>query len=234
MGVLAVVLIALLVVFFLLAASVLLPVRLRFRATFVNGKLKYDASIRLPLIPRYLALPDLARVARRRKPEAREDDPATGAEGDAPPVNTPQVNDIHSRIAALQQTFETFRAHYPEISSLASHVAHSVTIHEFRVCSRLGTGDAAETALLAGGLRASFGVVLGVMRHLGMCFGKRPVLHFVPVYERAHFSADVMVISSVVPLRALIAFFRFMRHVRKSKPKSQSAVSKAVPWNTRA
>ena len=224
MGVLAVVLIVLLVVLFLLVASVLLPARFRFRATFVQGKLEYDAAVRLPLIPRYLVLSDLAR---RKRVETGDHAP----QSESPPSF---LESVRSRIQTLQQAIDSSWSHYPEISALVSYVARSVTIREFRIESALGTGDAAETALLAGGIRACFGVVLGVMRRHGIRFKKRPIVQVTPVYDRAYISADVEVVSSIVPIRGIIALFRLVKHVRKSKTELRNAVSNAASWNTKA
>lgn len=234
MGVLAVVLIVLLVVFFLLVASVLLPARFRFRATFVGGKFSFDAAVRLPLIPRFLILLSDARLKKAKGREVATKGEAGGDGGPEEAGGSERPQDTRARIEALQRVFDGLRSHYPEVKALTSYVARSVTIREFRIHSQLGTGDAAETALVAGGFRAFAGVALGLLRRSGIRFTKRPEVRILPVFDRAHLSADVEVVSSIVPLRGLIALLRLVKQVRKSKVELRSAVSKPARWNTRA
>lgn len=243
MGVLAVVLIALLVAFIFLTASVLLPVRFRFHGAFANGRASYRAGVRLPLIPWYMWLPDLAGRRRDAKtgshsgkgraatPSHQEGSPPQEAE---PAEQGTWPESIRSQLVALQETFNTLKSHFPEIAGLASYLARSVTVLEFRVISSVGTGDAAETALLAGGLRAAAGIGLGILCRQGIRFKQRPGVKISPVYDRVCVSAEVYVLASIVPLRGIIAAVRLYRHLQKAKRHARGVVSNPTGWNTRA
>lgn len=230
MGVWAIVLIIVLAVFTLLAASVLLPVRFRLRAAFRDGRFTYSAAVRHPLIPWYVMLPGLGRRRGRAVAGGHEGVSATAPASS--PESTP--GSIRSRLASLRGLVEAARSHYPEIADLVSYAARSVTVVEFIFRSSIGTGDAAGTAVLVGGLRAVAGMAMATARRKGIRFRVRPEVRISPMFDRGAILGEVHLVASVVPLRGIIAGVRLLRHVRKSKRPARGVVSKPARWNTRA
>jgi hypothetical protein len=228
LGALAVILLVVLAVIFLLALNVLLPVQFQFDASLAPDRVRYRANLRLPLIPRLFALPDLlARKKRETAAEPEQPEPASSddEEGD---------DGFWSRLPEIRRTFEMLMSQYPKIAGLASYAARAASVRKFRVSARVGTGDAYETALLVGALNAGAGVAVGLARRVGIRFTTRPFVRILPVYDRAAASAEISVIVSMVPLRGILAAFRLYREIRNAKRVSQSVVSKPAIWNTKA
>ncbi len=224
MGVLAVVLVLLLAVFLLLSASIFLPISFRLRLTYLGGRLRYDFAFRTPLVFAYFVLLDES----RRKARGRVEGPVPDKD-----ARTSQ-DDIRTRIVRLNRVLTAVRSHYPEVAEITKEAVRSVGVKEFRTLVALGTADAAQTALLAGGLRALLEVALRLAKRGGVRFDKRPVMRITPFYEHAHLSADVELVWTIVPIRGMIAAYRLRKHIRKSKTMLQNAMSNGAGWNTRA
>jgi len=246
-GVWAVVLVAVFAVVLILGANLLLPVRFAFFATFSGTKFDYDAKVRLPLIPWYIAVPKLRAIRARQSSEeragsARQGDGGTYGTGAAPMDErqggeTPSATattPIRDRLRAIWRTTQAFRSHYREISSLVSYVARAVTVDELRLDVTVGLDEAAETALLAGALQSATSVGIGLLCRKGVRFSRRPRIRVVPAYNRLCLSGMVQVRVSVVPLRGIIALGRLRSHFIKAKSLSRSVVSNRAGWNTKA
>lgn len=209
MGVFVVILLALLVAIFLLAFNVLLPVRFRFHGEFAPGRAHYRASIRLPLIPWYVALPDFGG---RRRPDPK----ATTAPRSPPEREGPQES-IWSRIDTLRGAFEMLMDYYPKIAESLSYLARAIVVEELRFHGRVGTGDACDTALLTGALGAAAGIAVTTAQRKGIRFRQRPAFRITPVYDRTTASAEVQLAASIAPWRTILVAYRLYRQFRKVK-----------------
>jgi len=202
------------------------PVRFRLHVAFARGGLRYDAQFKPPLLPWYLNVlrPRPGRRAKRLRGVAQE----TSA-----PVETGVLDRLKTLAGSARTTLAQFDEIYPKIREVVSMALRSVTVDEFRLWAAVGSGDAYETALLAGSLRALSSIGISVARRKGLRFEERPRVSVQPVYHRQHLSAELRVVASVVPWRALVvavAFYRQFKQVRRPRP----AVSKSAGWNTKA
>ncbi len=214
MGVYLVILFIALAILTVLSLGLLLPLRFRFWGVVAPGDVRYRAEIRLPLMPWYMALPDIRRKS-KKPPEA-------------------EPREQRSALDSLQKALSAFRQYYPEVAKTASNLARTVRVDRFRLSARLGTGDAYDTALLVGGTNAVVGVLLSVAQKKGIEFTERPRVNVVPVYDGMYAAAEFRLATSITPWRGIVAAFRLYRQVKSMQRAAAPVVSNARAWNTRA
>ncbi|WP_258109966.1 DUF2953 domain-containing protein [Alicyclobacillus sp. SP_1] len=78
----------------------------------------------------------------------------------------------------------------------------------------IGTGDAASTAVLSGGLWIALGTGVGMLTHV-FTFGNMPELEVTPTYQQKVFEVKADSIFSITAGHAIIAVIRFLRVWRR-------------------
>jgi len=135
-------------------------------------------------------------------------------------------------LSAAKEKYARFREAYPAVKESILRSVRAVTISEFRLKVWLGTGDAFETAMLSGGLRAALGIALSRARRWGLKFRSKARVAVWPVYERAHLSLTLDAVLSVRPITAISAAPAALRAIRGQVPRRVVGLRRG--WNTKA
>ena len=205
---------------FLLLLILHLPVEVRVRARFSGGQPDYLVAAGVKLGARRLTLFQL-----RPGPDTSRKPPASESR-EAP------ARDVRDLFWRAKEQIAQFRDRYPGLKDALSQAVRVITVTEFSLRASVGIGDAFETAVIAGGLRAAAGMALSHVRKFGLKFQTMPRVAVRPVYDRRHFSAELDVGAVVKPYRAVPAATALLREVRRAAPRS--VVPEKRRWNTKA
>ncbi len=195
-GILAV--LALLVVFIALFVVIPLKVRMKVRVSLDGAEV--NLSLKPPLVGRFISLPGVSRKG-RAKGDSQDSGASVPAGGDLGGLG-PELEALAEKVRLTVQTVRDF---IPKIQEVVSRASCAITLERIHLAGHVSTGDAFQTALLAGGLNALFGLAFSVARKKGVRFTERPVGLMSPVYGRAHLDirADIIVSASVWRLAGL-------------------------------
>ncbi len=219
----------LLLLFILLAMAMLLPVRFRFHGVFAPGRIHYHAELKPPLLPWYLKLPALPARRRSKVPGKEPETPRDQAEATAGVIQK-----LRSFAGLAGDVVPKLQETYPALREALSMALRYAEVERFRLSVSVGAGDAYETALLAGALRALAGVALSIASRKGVRFTERPRVSVRPSYDRACAAAEILFAASVVPWRAVAAGVSLYRQFKRVSRPSGRIVSKLPQWNTKA
>lgn len=222
----------LLLFFIVLVIAMWLPARFRFHGVFAPGRVQYEAEFKPPLLPWYFRLP--FPPAPRGRDEAPAAPPEAQPAGDETGSHAGVADRLKSVSRSTGDVLARFREIYPGLRAALPATLRSFKVDRLRLSATVGTGDAYESALLAGMLRALAGAAISMASRKGVRFEERPRVNVLPAYDRPHASAEIRIAASVVPWRAAAAGLALYRQLKQAGRLDRRVVSKSPRWNTKA
>jgi len=225
MGVWVYILIAFSVLILAFVLIIVLPTRLRIRCTFKKGRLDYSVSVRIPLMPWYIRVPD---IGDRPKPPGgglRARDRLPG--DDRPQEDGGEKPGVRALLDSIRAGYDMFQSVRPQIAAAVSRVLSAIVIRNFELCVLAGTGDAAETALVCGGLQSALGVALAFLCRKGLKFESRPRVAVRPRFNETLLDLELRAEVSARSFPIILASLAIYRRFQKSNLTSRRPVSRA-------
>ena len=133
-------------------------------------------------------------------------------------------------LSFVGEQYSRLAERYPAIREFLLKSARAIAVTELSLRVWIGTGDAFETAMLAGGLRAASGIALSLGRRWGLKLRTKPCVAIWPVYEKAHLALALDTTLSVRPIMVVAIAPSLLRVVKGQAP--FAVVGRRRGWNT--
>ncbi len=214
-------------VFFILllvAAGLLLPVRVKVRAAGGLKELSVNVWVKPPLWPWYLRTSvRIPKVKKQSGKEAGGGASTAAPREDAVPKERPEraagrdERSLSESLRRARDGIASFKNAYPDVKEALSLAMEAATFESVKLTGKVGTGEASDTAILCGTINMLAGVFVSVAQRKGTRFRRKPLIRVDPVFSGVHLSFLAEVETSFTLARVLYVSGKMTRYLKTAR-----------------